>query len=126
MSNTNQGAIFTYYNGTYNIPLYPKTTSEQVEGLSYAKAQGPIQITLNALQWQNQQQTVTVQGVSETDLVTCINILSSDVDVANLQSQDYNLLDPEIGVNTIQNGIVFTCSSAVPTTDLTLQIDWIN
>ena len=119
----NEGAVFSYKGQNGYIPLYPVTTSGQVEGLQLGQVFGPLQITLLASAWENNQQSVSVLGISETDILTCVNVLSNDITTAMQQDQAYSLLDPYIGINSIENGIVFTCTNNAPTVDITVQID---
>ena len=101
----NEGAVFSYKGQNGYIPLYPVTTSGQVEGLQLGQVFGPLQITLLASAWENNQQSVSVLGISETDILTCVNVLSNDMTTAMQQDQAYSLLDPYIGINSIENGV---------------------
>lgn len=110
-------------NGTY-VPLSPNTVKSQIIDWSMGELYGPIQVTLPASGWQNLQQTVTVEGIQSTDIPFCIKVLSGTVDEMKAQDAAYSLLDPRVGIESLQNQCRFTCTSSAPTVDLTVQIHW--
>ena len=121
---SNQG--FTLSNKVQNgyIPLYPNTTTDQVIDWDLGNYYGPIQITLLASNWSNNQQAIAVNGVTSNDILNCVKVLSGTAKEMEAQDEAYSLLDPYIGIESLENGIRFTCTSSSPTVDLTVQIDW--
>lgn len=124
MANNNLGFEMTIKanNGTL-VPLYPQTIKDQVLGWNIGQVFGPYQFTLTSSGWSNNQQTVNLNGVSSEDKVTCVKVLSGTQVEMEQQDQSYNLLNPLIGVESLQNQIRFTCTST-PTSDFTVQISW--
>lgn len=124
MANNNLGFEMTIKanDGTL-VPLYPQTIKDQVIGWDIGQVFGPYQFTLSADSWSNKQQTVSLNGVTSSDKVICVKVLSGDSISKKLQDKSYNLLDPLIGVESLQNQIRFTCTST-PTSDFTVQISW--
>lgn len=109
-------------NGTY-VPLSPNTIKSQIIDWSMGELYGPIQVTLPASGWQSLQQTVTVEGIQETDIPFCIKVLSGTVDEMKAQDVAYSLLDPRRGIESLTNQIRFTAVST-PVTDFQVQIHW--
>lgn len=124
MANNNLGFEMTIKanDGTL-VPLYPQTIKDQVLGWNIGQVFGPYQFTLTSSGWSNNQQTVNLNGVSSEDKVTCVKVLSGTQVEMEQQDQSYNLLNPLIGVESLQNQIRFTCTST-PTSDFTVQISW--
>ena len=121
---TNQGFTLSYKGQNGYIPLYPNTTVDQVEDWNLGDCYGPIQITLLASNWSNNQQTIAVNGVTSNDILNCVKVLSGTAEEMTAQDEAYSLIDPYIGIESLENGIIFTCTSSSPTVDLTVQIDW--
>ena len=109
-------------NGTY-VPLSPNTIKSQIIDWSMGELYGPIQVTLPASGWQNLQQTVTVEGIQETDIPFCIKVLSGTVDEMKAQDEAYSKLDSRRGIESLNNQIRFTAVST-PVTDFQVQIHW--
>lgn len=105
------------------IPLYPKTTKNQILGWNCGEIFGPFSFTLKASDWVNKQQAFPLTGVMRTDMVQCIKVLSGSSEEMIQQEQAYNLLNPLTGVETLQNQIRFSCV-AVPENDFTVEITW--
>lgn len=124
MANNNLGFEMTIKanDGTL-VPLYPQTVKDQVLGWNIGQVFGPYQFTLTSSGWSNNQQTVNLNGVSSEDKVICVKVLSGTQVEMEQQDQSYNLLNPLIGVESLQNQIRFTCTST-PTSDFTVQISW--
>lgn len=124
MANNNLGFEMTIKanDGTL-VPLYPQTIKDQVVGWNIGQVFGPYQFTLASSGWSNNQQTVNLNGVSSEDKVICVKVLSGTQVEMEQQDQSYNLLNPLIGVESLQNQIRFTCTST-PTSDFTVQISW--
>ena len=40
------------------------------------------------------------------------------------QQEAYALIDPKIGIESLQNAVRFTCTDAVPTVDIKVQVHW--
>ena len=121
---TNQGFILSYKGQNGYIPLYPNTTTDQVEDWNLGNCYGPIQVTLLATNWSNNQQTVSVNGITPNDILNCVKVLSGTQVEMQAQDEAYSLLDPYVGIESLENAIRFTCTSSSPTVDLTVQIDW--
>ena len=105
------------------VPLYPQTVRDQVVGWNIGESYGPYQFTLTASGWSNNQQTVSLNDVMSTDMLKCIKVLSGSQEEMIAQDQAYSLLDPLIGVESLQNQIRFTCKST-PTVDFTVSVSW--
>lgn len=121
---SNQGFTLSYKGQNGYIPLYPNTTTDQVIDWDLGNYYGPIQITLLESNWSNNQQTIAVNGVTSNDILNCVKVLSGTEAEMEAQDEAYSLLDPYIGIESLENGIRFTCTSSSPTVDLTVQIDW--
>lgn len=124
MANSNLGFVMTIKanDGTL-VPLYPKTIKEQVVGWNTGEVFGPYQLTLTTNGWVNNQQIVTLNGVAEEDIVSCVKVLSGSKEEMVAQDQAYGLLDALTGVESLQNQIRFTCTST-PSVDFTVSISW--
>lgn len=109
-------------NGTL-IPLYPQTTREQIIGWNAGEVFGPYQFTLLANNWHNNQQTVNLNGVTSSDIVVCVKVLSGTKAQMIEQDEAYSLLDSLTGVQSLQNQIKFTCTST-PQVNFTVSISW--
>lgn len=124
MANNNLGFVMTIKatDGTL-VPLYPQSIKDQIVGWNAGEVFGPYQFTLSANQWNNNQQTVDLDGVTPDDIVICNKVLSGTQTQMIAQEQAYGLLDVLTGVESLQNQIRFTCTST-PTVDFTVQITW--
>lgn len=105
------------------VPLYPKTTKDQVLGWDIGESYGPYQFTLDAAEWSNNQQTVSLDGVMPTDILKCTKVLSGSQEEMISQDQAYSLLNPLTGIESLQNQIRFTCIST-PTVNFTVSVSW--
>ena len=121
---SNQGFTLSYNGQNGWIPLYPSTLQSQVIDWGLGECFGPYQVTLSATSWQNNQQTVTLNGVIDTDILYCTKVLSGTELEMKAQNTAYGLLDPYIGINSLNNQIQFTCNPSSPTVDLTVQVSW--
>ena len=119
---TNQGFTMSYKGQNGYIPLYPATVTDQVLGWDMGTLYGPIQVTLSASGWSNNQQTVTVEGVESTDIIYVNNVLTGNKASMKAQFEAYNGLSP-VGVNSLDNAVQFTAITT-PTVDLTVQLMW--
>ena len=105
------------------VPLHPKTTKDQVLGWDIGESYGPYQFTLDAAEWSNNQQTVSLDGVMPTDILKCTKVLSGSQEEMISQDQAYSLLNPITGIESLQNQIRFTCIST-PTVNFTVSVSW--
>lgn len=105
------------------VPLHPKTTKDQVLGWDIGESYGPYQFTLDAAEWSNNQQTVSLDGVMPTDILKCTKVLSGSQEEMISQDQAYSLLNPLTGIESLQNQIRFTCIST-PTVNFTVSVSW--
>lgn len=105
------------------VPLYPKTTKDQVLGWDIGESYGPYQFTLDVAEWSNNQQTVSLNGVMPTDILKCTKVLSGSQEEMIAQDQAYSLLNSLTGIESLQNQIRFTCTST-PTVNFTVSVSW--
>ena len=105
------------------VPLYPKTTKDQVLGWNIGESYGPYQFTLDVAEWSNNQQTVSLNGVMPTDILKCPKVLSGSQEEMIAQDQAYSLLNSLTGIESLQNQIRFTCTST-PTVNFTVSVSW--
>lgn len=105
------------------VSLYPQTTKDQVVDWNAGEVFGPYQFTLPANEWNNNQQTVTLDGVTADDIVICNKVLSGTQAEMIAQDEAYALLNILTGVESLQNQIRFTCDST-PTVDFIVSISW--
>ena len=124
MANSNLGFVMTIKanDGTL-IPLYPQTIKDQVVGWNGGEVFGPYQFTLTSSNWSNNQQIVNLDGVTENDIIICTKALTGTKTAMEAQDQAYNLLDPLVGIESLQNQIRFTCTST-PTVNFTVSVSW--
>ena len=124
MANNHLGFVMTIKanDGTL-VPLYPQTIKEQVVGWDAGEVFGPFQFTLLANAWNENQQTLSLNGVTSEDIVVCEKVLTGTQPEMIAQNQAYNLLHPLIGVESLNNSIKFTCVST-PSVDFQVQISW--
>lgn len=105
------------------VPLYPKTTKDQVLGWNIGESYGPYQFTLDAAEWSNNQQTVSLDGVMPTDILICTKVLTGAQEEMTAQDKAYSLLNARTGIESLQNQIRFTCDST-PNADFTVSVSW--
>lgn len=105
------------------VPLYPNTTQSQVLGWDIGEVYGPYILTLYASNWVNNRQTVSLTGVSSSDIVDCTKILMGTAEQMKAQNQAFSLIEPSTGVSSGQDSITFICTST-PTVDFQVQINW--
>lgn len=124
MANSNSGFVMTIKatDGTL-VPLYPQSTKDQIVGWNAGEVFGPYQFTLSSSGWNNNQQIVNLNGVTENDIVVCTKVLSGTQTEMIAQDKAYSLLDTLTGVESLQNQIRFTCKS-LPQVDFTVSISW--
>lgn len=108
--------------GNY-IPLYPKTTQEQILDWNVGEVFGPYSFTLTANGWVDNLQTIALEGITENDIPYCLKILSGTQEEMIAQDQAYSLLDPITGIESLNNQVRFKVKS-VPTIDFQVQISW--
>lgn len=112
------------YNSNNNwIQIFPNTLKEDLIGANLGELFGPFTITLSKNDWNNNTIIVNNSEILETDLIFCLPILSGSNSQMNQQLQNYNLIDTNYGVESLDGQIVFTCNST-PTIDLSVQIFW--
>lgn len=118
---TNVGFVLSFKGQGGYIPLYPKTTIDQVQDWAMSEILGDYQIVLNANSWSNNIQTVGLNGVTSDSYLVCNKVLSGDTQAMIEQDDAYSLL---LTVQSLNNAIRFTCSET-PTTNITVQINWV-
>ena len=110
-------------NGSY-VPLHPKTTTSQVIDWKMGEVVGPYTLELLASGWVNKQQTLALNGITPDDIPYCLKILEGTEEQMQAQQEAYALIDPKIGIESLQNAVRFTCTDAVPTVDIKVQVHW--
>ena len=120
---SNLGFTLNYKGQVGWIPLYPNTIQSQVIDWKLGESYGPYELTLPASGWQNNQQTLTLDGVSSEDILYCVKVLNGTQEQMIAQDQAYSLLAPYVGIESLNNQVKFTCTST-PTVDFTVQISW--
>lgn len=120
---SNLGFTMSYNGQNGWIPLYPSTLQSQVLGWGLGESYGPYELTLSAANWQNNQQTLTLDGVNSNDILYCTKVLSGTQEQMIAQDEAYSLLDPQLGIESLNNQVRFTCIST-PTVDFKVQINW--
>lgn len=121
---SNLGFEMTYKGNGVNVPLHPTTNIDQVLGWNIGEVYGPYVLTLRASAWSNNQQTVTVDGVTADDRVKCVKVLTGSQEEMEAQDAAYSLLDPQVGIESLNNQIRFTCTDNVPSIDIQVQVAW--
>lgn len=119
----NKGITITYKNNNGIVPLYPKTTPKQIMDITIGKTYGPYNIVLKSLEWNNKQQTVKLDDITESDIPFVIKSLNGTIDEMKKQKAGYNLLAKD-GVESIDGGLIFTCDKGTPEVDITVQVSW--
>ena len=122
---SNEAFVFSFKGQNGYIPIYPNTSKAKVKDWTMGEVYGPFQVSLPATGWDDNSQTVALNGVTDTDVVYCVNILSGTQEEMQEQVRDYLYLDPQIGVQSQANSLVFTCTNKVPTVDLVIQVEWV-
>lgn len=121
---SNLGFEMTYKGNGVNVPLHPITNIDQVLGWNIGDVYGPYVLTLSSNAWLNKQQIIMVNGVTVDDKVKCVKVLTGNQEEMTAQDAAYNLLDPQIGIESLNNQIKFTCTNKVPEIDIQVQIAW--
>lgn len=120
----NLGFELTYKTASSNVALYPRTIKSQVLGWNVGEVFGPYVLTLPQDQWAQGSLTLSLADVTETDRVKCIKMLSGTSEEMMAQDKSFSLIDPLIGIESQDGQIKFTCTNAVPTVDLQVQVSW--
>ena len=120
---SNLGFTLNYKGQVGWIPLYPNTIQSQVIDWKLGESYGPYELTLPASGWQNNQQTLTLDGVNSDDILYCVKVLSGTQEQMIAQDQAYGLLKQYSGIESLNNQVRFTCTST-PEVDFTVQISW--
>lgn len=121
---SNQGFVMTIKatDGTL-VSLYPTTIISQVLDWDVGEVYGPYVLDLPTTGWSNNQQTVTLTGISPDDIPICVKVLSGTDAQMEAQDTAYGLLDSLTGVESGSNQVTFTCT-ATPQVDFQVQISW--
>ena len=120
----NLGFELTYKTASSNVALYPRTIKSQVLGWNVGEVFGPYVLTLPQNQWSQGSLTLSLADVTETDRVKCIKMLSGTPEELMAQDRAFNLIDSLTGIESKNGQIKFTCTNAVPTVDLQVQVSW--
>ena len=104
-------------------PLYPRTVKSQVLNWNIGEIFGPYTFVLKATDWLKNQQTINFNGVTESDKLVCVQVLSCTKEEMIAQDEAYALLNPEKGINSLNNRITFTVDKT-PTVDFQVQVWW--
>lgn len=108
--------------GNY-VPLYPVTTVNQVNGWNAQECFGAYVFELTVDGWSNKQQTFALDTITDKDIVYCSKILEGNVEQMKKQDVAYGLLDPIIGVESLNGQIRFT-TREIPSDNYKVQIFW--
>lgn len=121
-----KGVEIGYKNGNGYVPLYPYTTSEQVINWIAGEAFGPYVLTIPVSAWdaQTRQATLPLSDIISSDIPICNKVLTGTKEQKITQDKAYSLLDSKIGIESLEGQVRFTCTKAVPTVGLTVQINW--
>lgn len=121
----NKGFTFTFNsnNGT-QVPLYPTTTKSQVEDWNIGEVYGPYVLTLSASGWSNKKQTLPLAEINSNDRPICVKVLEGDAVTMKAQDEAYSLLDSRYGIESLEGQVRFTCTEAMPSVDLKVQVSW--
>ena len=121
---SNKGFELQIKNNANNyITLYPRTSKMQVVGWNVGEISDKYILELKADSWNNTKRTkqiVDLQGVSSTDKVYCLVILSGTKEQMMTQRDNYGLIK---SVNSLSNQLEFECTKT-PTVDLQVQVWW--
>ena len=121
---SNKGFELQIKNNANNyITLYPRTSKMQVVGWNVGEISDKYTLELKADSWNNTKRTkqvVDLQGVSSTDKVYCLVILSGTKEQMTTQRDNYGLIK---SVNSLSNQLEFECTKT-PTVDLQVQVWW--
>ena len=121
---SNKGFELQIKNNANNyITLYPRTSKMQVVGWNVGEISDKYTLELKADSWNNTKRTkqvVDLQGVSSTDKVYCLVILSGTKEQMMTQRDNYGLIK---SVNSLSNQLEFECTKT-PTVDLQVQVWW--
>ena len=121
---SNKGFELQIKNNANNyITLYPRTSKMQVVGWNVGEISDKYILELKADSWNNTKRTkqiVDLQGVSSTDKVYCLVILSGTKEQMTIQRDNYGLIK---SVNSLSNQLEFECTKT-PTVDLQVQVWW--
>lgn len=124
----NIGSTFTIKsNNGSMVPLYPNTIDKQVMNEAFGEEFGPYPVTLPVGNWVNRQQTVDMPGITSQDIPICLKVLSGTIDEMKAQDAGYTLLDPLIGIESLQGQVRFTLRSTtnkLPRVDLNVVVSW--
>ena len=121
---SNKGFELQIKNNANNyITLYPRTSKMQVVGWNVGEISDKYTLELKADSWNNTKRTkqvVDLQGVSSTDKVYCLVILSGTKEQMMTQRDNYGLIK---SINSLSNQLEFECTKT-PTVDLQVQVWW--
>ena len=121
---SNKGFELQIKNNANNyITLYPHTSKNQVIGWNVGEISNKYILKLKADSWKKLRQikqVVDLQGVSSTDKIYCLVILSGTKEEMLSQRENYNLIK---SVNSLANKLEFECSE-IPTVDFWVQVWW--
>lgn len=112
-------------NNQQYVPIYLQSTSSQVLDWNIGEVYGPYSFVLPATNWTSaNSQAITLNGVTSNDVLNCINVLTGTQSQMQQQVEAYKLLDPNTGIQSSNNQIIFTCTNQSPTVDLQVQVWW--
>lgn len=103
--------------------LSPRVITTTIVGWNIGEQFGPYEVMLKASDWVGNKQTVALNGVNNLDFVKCTLILDGTKEQMLAQSRAYNMLQPNGGLETTTNALIFYCTKT-PEVDIRLQIWW--
>lgn len=110
-------------NNTGYTKLNPVTSVDQVMGIKAGSLYGPYVLTLTSGGWSNNQQTLALAEMKDTDIPMVVKVLSGTVAEITAQDEAYRLLDIVSGIQSLNGQIQFTATST-PITDFQVQVWW--
>lgn len=114
-------------NAGNSVKLNPRTVTSQALTPPLGQVFGPFTLTLNTNSWNSttKQATLTLTDITNTDIpIVCLSYKSGLGYDLQKQRTAFNLLDPIIGVESLNGQIRFTCTTSVPTVALQVEVSW--
>lgn len=113
-------------NNGNNVPLMPETTRSQIIDYGLGDILGPYPLTLSVTGWTNGVQTLSLPGITSTDIPYCLKILSGTQEEMQAQDRSYTMIDQKQGIESLNGQVRFYLRkpNIVPTVDINVQVYW--
>lgn len=115
------------------VSIYPKTSTEQIEGKKVTETYGPFPYILRQDGWTKDlpskgyyKQIISDDNTKElkdADRPLCNKVLEGTVDQMILQQKAYDMLDSVIGINAVGGKLEFVATEKPPI-DIKIQVYW--